>query len=70
MTAKLVRLKLAAALLAWTAAMPMQAKAYDDARFNAPIVGSSVNTPIVGVPSGGAPWVSGAEARAWNAAAR
>jgi hypothetical protein len=57
MTAKLMGIGLSAALLAWTTAMPMPAKADDGDRFNAPIVGSSPNMPIAGVPSGGAPWV-------------
>jgi hypothetical protein len=56
MTAKLMGTGLAAALLAWTVAMPIQAKA-DDTRFDSPIVGSAVGTTIAGVPSGGAPWV-------------
>ena len=57
MTAKLMGLRLSAALLVWATAMAMPAKADDNDRFNAPIVGSSPNTPIAGVPSGGAPWV-------------
>jgi hypothetical protein len=56
MTAKFMGIGLAAALLAWTIAMPIQAKA-DDAKFESPIVGSSVKTVIAGIPSGGAPWV-------------
>jgi hypothetical protein len=57
MTVKSLGIGLAAALLASTA-LPIQAKA-DDTRFDSPIVGSSPNTPIAGVPSGGAPWVVG-----------
>jgi hypothetical protein len=57
MTAKLIGTGLAAALLAWPIAMPIQAKA-DDTRFDSPIVGSSPGTTIAGVPSGGAPWVT------------
>jgi hypothetical protein len=56
MTAKFTRAGLAAALLAWTIAMPIQAKG-DDTRFDSPIVGSAVGTTIAGVASGGAPWV-------------
>jgi hypothetical protein len=56
MTAKFMGAGLAAALLAWTIAMPIQAKA-DDAKFDTPIVGSSPKAQIAGVASGGAPWV-------------
>jgi hypothetical protein len=56
MTTKFAGNVLSAALLACIIAMPMQAKADDD-KFNSPIVGSSPQTPIAGVPSGGAPWV-------------
>jgi hypothetical protein len=51
-----MRIGLLAALLACTTVVPMQAKA-DDTRFDSPIVGSSPNSPIAGVSSGGAPWV-------------
>ena len=44
---------LAAAMLAWTTATPMQAKADDD-KCDSPIVGSSPQTPIVGIASDGA----------------
>ncbi len=40
-------------MLAWTTATPMQAKADDD-KCDSPIVGSSPQTPIVGIASGGA----------------
>ena len=55
MTVKFKGIGLAGVLLACTA-MPMQARA-DDTRFDSPIVGSSPNAPLAGVPSGGAPWV-------------
>jgi hypothetical protein len=56
MIAKFAGKGLSAALLACVIAMPMQAKA-DDNKFESPIVGSSPNSPIAGVKSGGAPWV-------------
>jgi hypothetical protein len=56
MTAKFMGIGGAAALLAWTTAMPIQAQA-DDTKFSSPIVGSAVGTTIAGIPSGGAPWV-------------
>ncbi len=56
MNATYVQIGLSAALLAWTTALPMQAKADDDS-FNSPVVGSSPRTPIAGITSGGAPWV-------------
>jgi hypothetical protein len=58
MTAKFFGTGLAAALLAWPIAMPIQARA-DDAKLDSPIVGSAIGTTIAGVPSGGAPWVVG-----------
>ncbi len=56
MIAKFVGISVSAALLACLVATPMRAKA-DDSKFNSPIIGSSLRTPIAGVPSGGAPWV-------------
>jgi len=56
MIAKFVGISVSAALLACLVATPMRAKA-DDSKFDSPIIGSSLRTPIAGVPSGGAPWV-------------
>jgi hypothetical protein len=57
MTARFVGIGLATALLGWMTAMPMQARADNDARFDSAIVGSLVGTTIAGVGSGGATWV-------------
>ena len=57
MIAKFMGNALSTALLAAIIAMPMQAKADDDSRFNSPIVGSAVGTTIAGIGSAGAAWV-------------
>ena len=54
---KLVGIGLTAFLAVAALAMPTQARADDDGTYKSPLVGSTPNQPIAGVPSGGALWV-------------
>jgi hypothetical protein len=54
---KLVGIGLTAFLAVAALAMPTQARADDDGTYKSPLVGSTPNQPIAGVPSGGVLWV-------------
>jgi hypothetical protein len=54
---KLGGIGLTAFLAVAALAIPTQARADDDGTYKSPLVGSTPNQPIAGVPSGGALWV-------------